>query len=87
MRLAADAKDLPDALDFLNMVLGFMNEAICGAREIPLEEEHLWGAQFVFKALEADLEEARSMAVRLTGNNSGIIAGRDVVINMGKPRS
>lgn len=64
MRLCADTTSLPDAMEYLSVILAFMAEAVCGAREIPWEEKHLWGAQYVFEALVADMNEVRANIIR-----------------------
>jgi len=63
MRLCNELKDdmdVLDALDDLAVILTFMGEAVCCPRERPWNDHQLSGAQFIFDALAADMEELRA---------------------------
>ena len=61
MRLCDDRLPLQDALESLTAVIAFLGAALCGERAHPWEDmTALWGAQIIFDALAADMEELRT---------------------------
>jgi len=64
MKLCADARSLPDALEECAIALTFLSEAVCGRREITWEEDRLWGAQLLFDVLNAELMQIREKLIQ-----------------------
>ena len=62
MRLCNEKENPRDSLERLAAVAAFLGEALCGAREIPWQDDaELWGAQMVFDALVSDIMTIRSL--------------------------